>query len=103
LRHLLEFDPIRHAPPTWRGYFCAGWMANLLFHLDRSVADDDLQLSVTPDEQAREARSIAAFVERMLAISDGDSPGAWEETMCNRDAQRPHSKLFEDLSQTWRG
>ena len=54
-------------------------------------------LPITPEEQARDARAIAAFVERMLAMPDEDPPGAWEEAMRDLDAQRPHRKLFEGL------
>lgn len=54
-------------------------------------------LPITPEEQARNARAIAAFVERMLAMPDEDPPGAWEEAMRDLDAQRPHRKLFEGL------
>jgi hypothetical protein len=53
--------------------------------------------TITPDEQARDARAIAAFVERMLAMPDEDPPGAWEEAMRDLDAQRPHHKPFEGL------
>jgi hypothetical protein len=52
---------------------------------------------ITPEEQARKARAIAAFVEKMLAMPDEDPPGAWEEAMRDLDAQRPHRKLFENL------
>ncbi len=52
---------------------------------------------ITPEQQARNARAIAAFVERMLAMPDEDPPGAWEEAMRDLDAQRPHRKLFEGL------
>ncbi len=52
---------------------------------------------MTPEEQARNARAIAAFVERMLAMPDEDPPGAWEEAMRDLDAHRPHRKLFEGL------
>jgi hypothetical protein len=54
-------------------------------------------LPITPEEQARDARAIAAFVERMLAMPDEDPPGAWEEAMRDLDALRPHRKLFEGL------
>jgi hypothetical protein len=54
-------------------------------------------LPITPEEQARDARAIAAFVELMLAMPDEDPPGAWEEAMRDLDAQRPHRKLFEGL------
>jgi hypothetical protein len=54
-------------------------------------------LPITPEEQSRDARAIAAFVERMLAMPDDDPPGAWEEAMRDLDAQRPHRKLFEGL------
>ena len=54
-------------------------------------------LPITPEEQARDARAIAAFVERMLAMPDEDPPRAWEEAMRDLDAQRPHRKLFEGL------
>ncbi|HZW34694.1 MAG TPA: hypothetical protein VFF52_28470 [Isosphaeraceae bacterium] len=54
-------------------------------------------LPITPEEQARNARAIAAFVERMLAMPDEDPPGAWEDAMRDLDAQRPHRKLFEGL------
>jgi len=37
-------------------------------------------LPITPEEQARDARSIAAFVERMLAMPDEDPPGSGLET-----------------------
>jgi hypothetical protein len=52
-------------------------------------------LPITPEEQARDARGIAAFVEWMLARPDEDPPGTWEEAMRDLDAQRPHRKLFE--------
>jgi hypothetical protein len=52
---------------------------------------------ITPEEQARNARAIAAFVELMLSMPDEDPPGAWEEAMRNLDANRPHRKLFEGL------
>jgi hypothetical protein len=54
-------------------------------------------LPITPEEQARNARAITAFVERMLAMPDEDPPGAWEDAMRDLDAQRPHRKLFEGL------
>ncbi len=54
-------------------------------------------MSITPEEQARDARAIADLVERMLAMPDEDPPGAWEEAMRDLDAQRPHRKLFEGL------
>ncbi len=54
-------------------------------------------LPITPEEQARNARAIAAFIERMKAMPDEDPPGAWEEAMRDLDAQRPHRKLFEGL------
>jgi hypothetical protein len=54
-------------------------------------------LPITPEEQARNARAIAAFVERMLAMPDEDPPGAWEEAMRDLDAHRPHRKLFEGM------
>jgi hypothetical protein len=52
---------------------------------------------ITPEQQARNARAIATFVERMLAMPDEDPPGAWEDAMRDLDAQRPHRKLFEGL------
>jgi hypothetical protein len=52
---------------------------------------------ITPEEQAQEARAIAAFVDKLLAMPDEDSPGAWEEAMRDLDAHRPHRKLFEGL------
>jgi hypothetical protein len=52
---------------------------------------------ITPEELARNARAIAEFVERMLAMPDEDPPGAWEEAMRDLDAHRPHRKLFEGL------
>jgi hypothetical protein len=52
---------------------------------------------ITVEEQARKAKAIAAFVERMLAMPDDDPPGAWEEAMRDLDAQRPHRKLFEGM------
>ncbi len=52
---------------------------------------------ITPEEQARNAKAIAAFVERMMAMPDEDPPGAWEEAMRDLDAQRPHRKLFEGM------
>jgi hypothetical protein len=54
-------------------------------------------LPITPEEQARNARAIAAFVEQMLAMPDEDPPGAWEDAMRDLDAHRPHRKLFEGL------
>jgi hypothetical protein len=54
-------------------------------------------LPITPEEQARNARAIAVFVERMLAMPDEDPPGAWEEAMRDLDAHRPHRKLFEGM------
>jgi hypothetical protein len=54
-------------------------------------------LPITPEEQARDARAIAALVDRMLAMPDEDPPGAWEDAMRDLDAQRPHRKLFEGL------
>jgi hypothetical protein len=54
-------------------------------------------LPITPEEQARNARAIAAFIERMRAMPDDDPPGAWEEAMRDLDAHRPHRKLFEGL------
>lgn len=54
-------------------------------------------LPITPEEQARNARAVAAFVERMLAMPDEDPPGAWEEAMRDLDGHRPHRKLFEDM------
>ena len=54
-------------------------------------------LPITPEEQARKARAIAAFVDKMLAMPDEDPPGAWEEAMRDLDAHRPHRKLFEGL------
>jgi hypothetical protein len=52
---------------------------------------------ITPEEQARDAKAIAALVDRMLAMPDEDPPGAWEEAMRDLDEQRPHRKLFEGL------
>ncbi len=54
-------------------------------------------LPITPEEQARNARAIAAFIERMKTLPDEDPPGAWEEAMRDLDAHRPHRKLFEGL------
>jgi hypothetical protein len=54
-------------------------------------------LPITPEEQDRNARAIAAFVELMLTMPDEDPPGAWEEAMRDLDAPRPHRKLFEGL------
>jgi hypothetical protein len=54
-------------------------------------------LPITPEEQARKARAISAFVDKMLAMPDEDPPGAWEEAMRDLDAHRPHRKLFEGL------
>jgi hypothetical protein len=54
-------------------------------------------LPITPEEQAQDAKAIAAFVELMFALPDDDPPGAWEEAMRDLDAQRPHRKLFEGL------
>jgi hypothetical protein len=53
-------------------------------------------LPITPEEQARNARAIAALIERMQAMPDEDPPGAWEEAMRDLDAHRPHRKLFEE-------
>jgi hypothetical protein len=52
-------------------------------------------LPITPEQQARNAKAIAAFIERMRAMPDDDPPGAWEEAMRDLDAHRPHRKLFE--------
>jgi hypothetical protein len=52
---------------------------------------------ITAEEQAKDARAVAGFVERMLALPDEDPPGAWEEAMRDLDAQRPFRKLFEGL------
>jgi hypothetical protein len=52
---------------------------------------------ITPEEQVKKARALAAFVEKMLAMPDEDPPGAWEEAMRDLDAHRPHRKLFEGL------
>ncbi len=54
-------------------------------------------LPITKEEQAQNARAVAAFVEKMLAMPDEDPPGAWEEAMRDLDAHRPHRKLFEGL------
>jgi hypothetical protein len=54
-------------------------------------------LPITPEEQAQDAKAIAAFVDLMFALPDDDPPGAWEEAMRDLDAQRPHRKLFEGL------
>ncbi len=54
-------------------------------------------LPITPEEQAQDAKAVAAFVELMFALPDDDPPGAWEEAMRDLDAQRPHRKLFEGL------
>jgi hypothetical protein len=54
-------------------------------------------LPISPEEQAQDAKAIAAFVELMFALPDDDPPGAWEEAMRDLDAQRPHRKLFEGL------
>jgi len=52
---------------------------------------------ITPEEQAQKVRAIPAFVDTMLAMPDGDRPGAREEAMRDLDAHRPHRKLFEGL------
>jgi hypothetical protein len=52
---------------------------------------------ITPKEQAQNAKAIAELVGWMLAQADEDPPGAWEEAMCDLDAQRPHRELFEGL------
>jgi hypothetical protein len=54
-------------------------------------------LPITPEQQARNAKAIAAFVELMLAMPDEDPPGSWEDAMRDLDAHRPHRKLFEGL------
>jgi hypothetical protein len=54
-------------------------------------------LPITPEQQAEDAKAIAAFVELMFALPDDDPPGAWEQAMRDLDAQRPHRKLFEGL------
>lgn len=54
-------------------------------------------LPITPEEQARDANAIAAFVELMYALPVDDPTGAWEEARRDLDAQRPHRKLFEGL------
>jgi hypothetical protein len=50
---------------------------------------------ITPEEQEKKGKAVAAFVEKLLAMPDDDPPGAWEEAMRDLDAQRPHRKLFE--------
>jgi hypothetical protein len=52
---------------------------------------------ISAEEQARNARAIAAFVDLMLAMPDDDPPGAWEEAMRDLDAHRPHRKLFSGM------
>jgi hypothetical protein len=52
---------------------------------------------ITPEQPARNAKAIAAFVDLMLTMPDEDPPGAWEEAMRDLDAHRPHRKLFEGL------
>jgi hypothetical protein len=52
---------------------------------------------ISAKEQARDARAVANFVERMLAMPDEDPPGAWEEAMRDLDAHRPFRKLFEGI------
>jgi hypothetical protein len=52
---------------------------------------------ITREEQAEKARTVAAFVEKMLAMPDEDPPGAWEEAVRDLDAHRPHRKLFDGL------
>ena len=52
---------------------------------------------ITAEEQAKDARAVASFVERMFALPDEDPPGAWEDAMRDLDAQRPFRKLFEGL------
>ena len=54
-------------------------------------------LPIGPEEQAQDAKAVAAFVELMFALPDDDPPGVWEEAMRDLDAQRPHRKLFEGL------
>jgi hypothetical protein len=34
-------------------------------------------LPITPEEQARNPRAIAAFIQEMKAMPDDDPPGAW--------------------------
>jgi hypothetical protein len=66
----------------------------------RRVPCNDATGRVRPisiEEQARNARAIATFVDLMLAMPDEDPPGAWEEAMRDLDAHRPHRKLFEGL------
>jgi hypothetical protein len=64
-------------------------------HLAPRVDAKGRILPITPEQQARDARAIAAFIERMQAMPDEDPPGAWEEAMRDLDAHRPHRKLFE--------
>jgi hypothetical protein len=54
-------------------------------------------LSISAEEQARDAQAIAGFVEWMLAEPDEDPPGLWEEAMRDLDAHRPCRKLFDGL------
>jgi hypothetical protein len=54
-------------------------------------------LSISSEAQERDAKAVADFVERMLALPDEDPPGAWDEAMRDLDALRPHRKLFEGL------
>ena len=66
----------------------------------RSVPCNDATgrvLPIGPEEQAQDAKAVAAFVELMFALPDDDPPGAWEEAMRDLDTQRPHRKLFEGL------
>ncbi len=54
-------------------------------------------LPITSEEQAQDARSIAAFVERMLAMPDEDPPGSGLET-CPSVGEMARSG---DLATTW--
>ena len=60
-------------------------------------------LPITPEEQAQDAKAIAAFVELMLRMPDEDPPGAWEEAMRDLDAQRPHGSFSRVSIRSWRG
>ena len=54
-------------------------------------------LPITPDEQARIARAIAAVIQRMYALTAEDPPEVWQEAMRDLDAHRPHRKPLERL------
>ncbi|MGC8642880.1 MAG: hypothetical protein ACP5XB_23730 [Isosphaeraceae bacterium] len=54
-------------------------------------------VSISAEAQVQDAKAVADFVERMLALPDEDPPGAWEEAMRDLDEHRPFRRLFEGL------